>query len=357
MTDKEKKTLQIVRGIALMMVVLHHVLRANGNTRYDNYVYLLSYIHVQTFFVISGFLYEWNKDGYRKKGIALFLKKKAKELVIPYFAWTWLLSGLVVLVKTSSPVAYGILESKGYEAKSLADLLIDPIVFNNPYFESLWFVYTLFVLFAINWFVSSRYVNKYGFIVLTAAASCFSFFCYNTSPFIVRQIVKNFQWFYLGRLCVFYRNQLLDFFDSRKYRLITIITFILITGLMIWNPVSRYVDDKVLRACMYWVEKTFFSMCGVTVMYILSDILSDTTVIGFVLKYIGDKSYGIYLVHNPWIVTPISSVALKLLPNNVAGEITIFVIVLICSLIASLCVEKIRIVSNVFLGKEKRIMI
>ena len=110
MTEKEKKTLQIVRGLALMMVVLHHVLRANGNSRYDDYVYLLSYIHVQTFFVISGFLYEWNNDKYRKNGIAVFVGKKTKELVLPYFAWTWLLSGLIVLVKSISPVAYGILE-------------------------------------------------------------------------------------------------------------------------------------------------------------------------------------------------------------------------------------------------------
>ena len=29
MTEKEKKTLQIVRGLALMMVVLHHVFALN----------------------------------------------------------------------------------------------------------------------------------------------------------------------------------------------------------------------------------------------------------------------------------------------------------------------------------------
>lgn len=354
MTEKEKKTLQIVRGLALMMVVLHHVLRANGNSRYDDYVYLLSYIHVQTFFVISGFLYEWNNDKYRKNGIAVFVGKKTKELVLPYFAWTWLLSGLIVLVKSISPVAYGILESKGYVAKSLGDLIIDPFLFRNPYYESLWFVYTLYVLFAINWLISSRYVNKYCFAILTVAASCYSFFCYETSPFIVRQIVKNFQWFYLGRLCVIYRKQLLVYLNSRKNRLAIIVVFILLSVSMIRDPVARYVDNKICRACLYYVEKTLFSICGVSVMYILADIFCRKTAVGSALKYIGDKSYGIYLVHNPWIVTPISLVALKVLPSNAVGEIIIFIIVLGFSLMASLCMEKIRFVSGIFLGKGKR---
>ena len=74
---KNRNTIQIMRGIAIIMVVLHHSLSLIETSRIsDVTVHFVDMMHVNIFFVISGYLFQKSAAKYRKLGFKNFLVKK-----------------------------------------------------------------------------------------------------------------------------------------------------------------------------------------------------------------------------------------------------------------------------------------
>lgn len=351
MSENEKKVVQIMRGIALIMVVFHHVLRASGKVRYDSACVMLSYIHVQTFFVISGFLFEWNYAKYRQRGFSLFNRKKATELVIPYLSWTWLFSLLLLGCMYAVPSLYRFLGTKGYFAKSIVASLIDPFLFRSPYFESLWFIYTLYVIFLINWVIQSKYIKTIGFVIAAIAASFYSYWFYEDSPLIIYRIAVNFQWFYLGRLCAVKWGDIRNRTNSKKMIATAAIVFVALTCSVIWDPIALCFKSKAFRAVLYSIQRTAYSISGLIIIYSTAKTISRKKYAGDGLKYLGDKSYGVYLIHNPWLVTPFSIAASRFMPSSIITEWVVFFIVMSVSLFVGCCLEKNNTLSLLFMGR------
>lgn len=159
--NEERDVIQILRALAIIMVVFHHVANAvivpdSINTM----VLIANKIHVVVFFVISGYLFEKKKDKYTKNGFINFFIMKFRQLMIPYFIFS-LAFALLINIGLAVPKLNTIISAFG-KGKSITTVIVDVLLFRNVYFESLWFVYTLFVIFMINYVLVKLTRNKIG---------------------------------------------------------------------------------------------------------------------------------------------------------------------------------------------------
>ena len=94
----ERAVIQILRGIAIVLVVIHHVMKCFSlSNELNTLLTIINTVHVVVFFVISGWLFEKKKCKYRKNGIFLFLKKKFCQLIVPYTTFSFSFAILIWL--------------------------------------------------------------------------------------------------------------------------------------------------------------------------------------------------------------------------------------------------------------------
>ena len=80
-------------------------------------------------------------------------EKKFIQLIIPYFVFSELFS-MFIYVGYKIPRIASLMSNFGTKKKFI-ETIIDVMLFRNMYFESLWFVYTLFIIFILNYILCS----------------------------------------------------------------------------------------------------------------------------------------------------------------------------------------------------------
>ena len=93
MDNKRIEWIDSARGIAILLVVIGHVLGGyTGNyglPQYQRIINLLVDIiysfHMPLFFMISGYVFGLKKYNWSKSNYVVFVKYKAKTLLVPYF--------------------------------------------------------------------------------------------------------------------------------------------------------------------------------------------------------------------------------------------------------------------------------
>ena len=171
-TNKRIKWIDYYKGIAIILVLVHHV-----SQYFPAYRYIPDYLtdfHVSMFFFISGYICAEKKQ---TDAFIPLLKKKAQRLLIPYLFWA-LLSACVkigVLLATRSMNMNGILQE-------LADILT---VGNGP----VWFLKAMFFSSVI--FQTILFLIKMNRKYLAILALCL---------IIIVTLLQNFQ-FILIVLC------------------------------------------------------------------------------------------------------------------------------------------------------------
>ena len=79
----ERAVIQILRGIAIVLVVIHHVMKCFSlSNELNTLLTIINTVHVVVFFVISGWLFEKNKCKYRKKGIFLSINSSLYDFFL-----------------------------------------------------------------------------------------------------------------------------------------------------------------------------------------------------------------------------------------------------------------------------------
>lgn len=95
-------TIQLMRGLAVIMVVLQHSISRIAEIDIEfKIMYFLNHIDVAVFFVIAGYLFEIKKEKYYQESKMSYIKWKAKTLLLPYLFWSLILA---VGIKVASMV-------------------------------------------------------------------------------------------------------------------------------------------------------------------------------------------------------------------------------------------------------------
>ncbi|MCP4131479.1 MAG: acyltransferase family protein [bacterium] len=153
MTEKNGTTLDwvlIAKGIGIILVVIGHFKPDGSPDYWMKMVKCVYTFHMPIFFLLSGFLYSYEKYSYPS-----LIKNKTKRLVFPFIS----IAVIFFVVKYAAGKFVTLQYPVGL--KSIYALLLEPI---DSYMPLLWFVYALFIIFLVYPLV--RMLINNNFIIL-----------------------------------------------------------------------------------------------------------------------------------------------------------------------------------------------
>lgn len=345
--------IQMTRGIAIVLVCLHHALSQCSNRGIiGQFVYRnIYYVHVVLFFVVSGYLYESKKEKYYSSNLC-FIQSKFMRLMVPYLSWQ-LIIFLFVNIGLSIPVLHNTFVGLGFQHWTFGEFVHNTLFFTNSYVELLWFLYVLFIVFVVNCIFKDKLVSVKALLVLFVVGALFETLM--PSNYVVGKIVLHLPNFVLGR--VIYKRNI-------EYKLCSKRMLILAFGLVALFNIESYVSVNVYELPAYFgnlynIAHSFLQgVCLATVILFTLyyfETAKKSNIISRVLKVVGDYSMEIYLMHNPWIVGLLSMALVKIGANwIIASIVSVFFGCYIPIVIEKYVIERLPLVNTLFFGAPVR---
>jgi len=343
-------TIQILRGLSIIVVLISHAIaRVEDTVILKNIWQIITCFHMPAFFIISGYLFENKLEKYTANGKKVrFIALKAKHLLLPYAFWTILLWIGVQVAYLSNGIG-GLLTKAEFEQMSLWDLVKGLLTYNKFYTEHLWFLYVLFLFFVVN-----IIINKYGSNVMMLPIALFLGFLtrYIEFPHIIGRFFVWCVFFFFGRF-ICNNNSVSSLIRKIKKP----IAFSIVTIAFIMFSVLRIVMINIdFNESIQLLVKYIIGFLGVWLLYGLAVYIENTRILkasGSIINKIGDYSYDIYLMHNPYCVA-MGAIAL----NDIIGinsYITVVIAtalgVIIPMIISRTIIRKSKLLSLIMLGK------
>lgn len=318
---EKSNTLQIMRAIAIIMVVLQHSIGRVASTNIElKSMYMLNHIDVSVFFIISGYLYEIKKDKYKQEGFVKFLSQKFNALMIPYLFWSLVIP---IGLKFMNIVLSGKLESKVW---SWGEIIINTITYKEYYVQHLWFIYILFAFFLIHYLSGDLFIKLPIFMLIFIGLN-FVDGC--DIPFLIGKFVLHFTTFSIGRLIAHRGMEKLR--TNKGLFIVVLFTFCGCYCSELWIPDSF--TYKLYGHLLY-------ALSGSAVVYYIASIISNLKgKLCYSLQVIGADSFEIYILHNPYISVSISMILLKC---GLGNGCIIFVTTVLAIIVPIIAVEYIR---------------
>lgn len=264
----------LLRGIAVVLVVLGHsfIGGVEGISKL-NYIHKIIYsFHMPIFFFISGFFATKLLELRTKKEKLKFLKIKFLKLIVPYFSITILAIPIKLLLNSfvNRPII-------------LSELLVDVILYpmNNPV-VSLWFIYSLFIIFII-----SIILNKFKGIMRIVLGVIMLIFCgiYKIAIFNFYGICRNIIFFLIGLNIKGIYTQMKKVIEQKKYIIVSI-SFIVLVCLNTINTANN-----ILTEVLYLLT----GLSGIVLTLSIAISISENRIKFNLLNLIGYYSFDIYV--------------------------------------------------------------
>ncbi|MDO4945497.1 MAG: acyltransferase, partial [Ruminococcus sp.] len=289
--DKDKlEYLDIAKGIGIILVVFGHALTEKYAAASSFWFVLrraVYFTHMSIFFIISGFLFEYKKDSYSKKGFGQFFTKKATVYLVPYVFFSVLI--LLILRLASLVGIGGIFDNVNILSSNWLDNLLMIITFEHHPDNHLWFIYVMFVVLMIGFWIKKLPLLPFIilFYLFYAATWFFDF------PEVVWKVMRYLFLFQIGRII----RQRDKWIKKANIILLIIVWVIGLIGMLHFSTADNYRFQAVIRP--------FVEVSGALIVLKISLFLTTYRRAGKaveVLKKLGQNSYPIYLIHQPYIV-------------------------------------------------------
>lgn len=309
----------ITKGLLIIMIVYGHI---DYQSTFSNFIYSF---HVQAFFVISGFLFGYNKSE-DKYCIKDFLIRKFKTLMIPYFSFSIIVmiySTIKVLINGSSfkPILINL-----YETLSMLGIL------------TLWFLPILFGA-EVAYFVIRKLSFKISTIIIVIIALIsFAlplmplqnlFFIVSNILLVISRVLNALILIYIGNIIYILMNK---FSKSSKESLafnlfamvfsisLSIVTFIFIRT----NNITISLSQTSIISLIHSV------ICSLAVIY-LSKVISKIP--NKAITFLGKNSLIIMATHQPLGIIYLSYSIVGFLTNIINNYMIIYFLTLILTMI------------------------
>ncbi len=147
----------MAKGLGIILVVIGHFY-PDGSPYYWSMARRIIYtFHMPLFFILSGYLFNYNKYPFPK-----IIKKKFKRLIYPFLS----ISIIFFLVKYYAGFFFNLQHPVGI--RSVYSLLTDPI---NSYIPLLWFVHALFIIFIVYSLIRTILNNNFIILIIFLAVN------------------------------------------------------------------------------------------------------------------------------------------------------------------------------------------
>lgn len=268
--SKEYNNIFVAKGIGIFLVVLGHFEGVPGYMpKYFIWLHELIYtFHMPLFMALSGFLF--GKLFSSQFNYRLFIKKKVKRLLIPYFT----LSLLLLIVKYTS----GFFVELNHPPV-LSDVLYNIFVQPNIGFAAfLWFIYTLFLIFCIvPFFKKLSHLFIVGIIL---------FFIPFPPYFCIDLVAKYLIYFTIG---IYIYRQFVTGKTIKRPFLVFVFTLLFMSALFFVNRQSSGLYKDIVLLIM--------ATTGILSVFAFSELIVDLALFNRPFLYLGRSSSEIYLLH------------------------------------------------------------
>ena len=338
MKKKQIEWINILRGFAIILIVLGHAI---GYSKKLNILTIyLSSFYVPLFFFISGYLH--NED--KKEELIVFIKRKAKRILIPYFVFAIL--SLIPYYLFASGIQSNLSSTKNISSNILQSILW--IIYGSGHGENLsqntplWFLPCFFIVVLIAKLVSylsKKYKHKLkyigiGIFFLIIGYIVYKYFNY-PFPFNIETALVMLYFYYLG--------------TSLKHLEVPSTKKLLVLGIILTIVGFSLTLGSSKISCRY------NDYNGEYLLFIIS---ASLTCIGYtlifqnfnkcnILSYIGKHTIPILVVHKmPLVVfqTYLGPISYYLKNGNTITQLSISILItvlsIICSLIAFYIINK-----------------
>lgn len=301
----------ITKAIAIYLVVLGHLLALFGVT--SN---IINFSHMPIFFFISGYFLNHSLTKYNFFEV---IKKKAKTLLIPYLAWSFIsfLANVVLMIAQNTVELNKIL-------KEFLDIFL--------YARSTWFFIILF--FSSVFLTIFVYCIKSKFWKL---GCIFAWILVSFLPIDELFLFYKFKWLFPFMLLGYSVAQSKTIMQ-KKFPYPGLICIACVLGFILsvhflyndrffiaYSQFAYHNVEEILMGIIYYI----ISVIGILSCILLSQILLNFTV-GRKMKYIGQASADIYVMHMLLIKFLTFSVSLHGITLYIFSALYSFVIVVIC---------------------------
>lgn len=277
MSAKSIDAVLIAKGIGISLVVMGHYFPENSPDYWIQIRNIIYSFHMPLFFMLSGYLYGLSHP--TLSNYSQFLKKKAKRLLVPFISlsvlllFVKLLSGL--FVKLENPVT----------PIGLLFIFVHPL---ESYIPLLWFIYTLFFIFAI--FPIIYMLVKCNLLLLVGVVTSLYFIPW-TNYFCLLEVFRNMPIFTIGFI-VGIANIDMDKVDKKYSLAIVILSLILFITIYLIKPMV--IDYKLLYVARILVLGIAGSIMCIGISSIIC--LSNNGIVRL-CNIVGLYSMTIYLLH------------------------------------------------------------
>ncbi|WP_026766540.1 acyltransferase family protein [Selenomonas ruminantium] len=313
------KSVDLMKGFAIILVVLGHAIGAVTSSKvimeipysfYLVYNWIYSF-HMPIFFIVAGFFIErWTKRSRKEAVLGKFYR-----LAIPYFIW-----GLLFAIYKQIGGGYS-----NHSEEGILSFLWSPLIPWNIF----WFLYVMFII-QIFYYVIVNIFNNYAKgqkVFMGISIVMFLLYPYFPDVWIIHRLGKFTIFFALGTYMIKY---LADFEQKMNIKrlIVSVVAFCVISYVFLFYTHEDMLFPKewifLLTGCI-----------GTLLVVTLSCYVSKIKILFNFVRYCGEKSMEIYLLH-PFVLGFIRVCADKILGFELLWFKTMFLFILsmaICCLI------------------------
>lgn len=288
--------LDMAKGLGIMLVLLGHAPRDEMLISYPLISFIKHFIylfHMPLFFFISGITFSLIKYNDNNEKVIEYLIKKLKRLVLPAIIYS-LIIYFLVQIAWATPIKE-ILEKSSYKKVGILEYLYMTLFVENPYCIHVWYSLVLFsveFIFFIVLRIFRKIVKKQIDIKFKLLTICFQGLCLLLLLFFYEPQMQYF------KICKFFIYYLLGILTApilvKHFRKLC---FLLIPGVALC--LFYVIEDIHVYDVVYYcicVPFMIVSICSLCIYYTNRSITTDKCF----LKFAGEISFDIYLLHQPF---------------------------------------------------------
>lgn len=307
-TNKKNSTIDIVKGIAIILVVFGHLLqysiKPSGADFFENLVFKIIYsFHMPLFIFVSGYLLAFSL---KRRNIYDTFKSRIRSLIVPYVAWV-LIDIIVYLLKI-------IIENQQLSIIELIKLPIRMLIIS----PNIWFLFTLFALSCVL-LISiklEKWIGKISYVVIFLLVVIF--------PSSSRCDIYFIKWFYLFFMVGYFANRFniarMSIIQSKLLKNImfsvALVLFIFLISIWtrndyIYNNRMKFISSNYFNEIIRLAYRYIMAFLGIGIIFYVADFLTKTKLqntfksIGFysidiflLQRYIVETGYYTFVKHN-----------------------------------------------------------
>ena len=334
MQSERNKTIDAIKGFAIILVVLAHAIQRNILNSESNIISLLiNSFHMHLFMFLSGYVIarSISKPEYK------WLFKKFIRLMVPFLVWS------IIMFYMRNFDFSGLI----YFGDAFKDGLIHSLINCFPFpWISLWFLYVLFIFYALL-LILQIIEKKIGMIIYVIIFLLLQFIPF--SPFAAFGLYQA-RWlcmfFFGGYLINMHKDKIPDI--KLVYKLIIIFSFPLLFIIYQYFNLARiwfYPWPISPTNAMLLTFKYLLAWSGIAATWIIISSIRSTIILR-PLSYIGLYTLDVYVIHLMILRLGIGEGYMKVL------TVTVFAIVI--SLIISWLIRKSETLTLIFFGQYER---